>query len=162
MNSSEGFQTKIWGAPLWLCLHMISLNYTPDKHKGYKSFFESLQYVLPCKACRDNYSNILQNKLPLSDSVFKSRESMAFWVFKLHNQVQRDIYNRTQLEHDKPMYKDTYTDFYKAIGIYDNFRAKCTKNSHGCVVPVKGSRRRTKITIARFAKPRKGPAIIVN
>ena len=159
MNSENGFQTNVWGAPMWLCLHLISLNYKPEMKKGYKQFFNSLQYVLPCGACRRNYSYHINNTLPLTDNALKCRKSMSMWVFFLHNAVQRSIFIKTQDIHDKPKYEDTTTDFTKAMAFYESFRAKCCKTSHGCTVPLKGSRKRSKIHIVKFSKPRKANAI---
>ena len=159
-QSKDGFQTKVWGAPLWMVLHIISLNYTPEKKEGYKRFYTSLKYVLPCGACRENYKRILKTKLPLDDNVFKCRKSMAMWTFLLHNQVQKDIYDKTKNEFDKPMYKDTQKDFYKAMNFYESFRAKCIKTSYGCVSPLKGVKKCSKIQIVKYTGPRKGQVII--
>ena len=60
----NGFQTYVWGPPFWMFLHIVSLNYTPSKKAGYKRFLKSLQYILPCGACRVNYRRILKTKLP--------------------------------------------------------------------------------------------------
>ena len=155
MNNSNGFQTKVWGAPMWLNLHIMSLNYTPDKKQGYKQFLNSLKYTLPCGACRTNYTRILENVLPLDESVFKSRRSMSFWMFKLHNQVQQDIYNKTQNPYDIPKFTNSKDDFKTAMALYEPFRAKCVKNASGCVIPLKGSRKRTRIVITKYSKPRR-------
>lgn len=160
MNSSNGFQTNVWGAPMWLCLHIISLNYKPELKEGYKRFFNSLQHVLPCGACRENYSRIIRSHLPLNDKVFSCRGSMAMWVFLLHNKVQQDIYAKTQLAKDKPKYADTESDFKKAMMFYEGFRAQCSKDQYGCTVPLKGSRKRSKIDIVKFVKPRVRNAIV--
>ena len=162
MKSTNGFQTNVWGAPMWLCLHMISLNYNPKMKDGYKLFFASLADVLPCGSCRENYVKILKDKLPLKEHVFSCRESMAMWVFLLHNQVQKDIYVKTGLPHNKPKYNDTKTDFFKAMKFYESYRAKCSQNSHGCTTPLKGSRKRSKISIVKFSQPRKSDAISNN
>lgn len=160
MNSSSGFQTKVWGAPMWLCLHLISLNYTPEKKVGYKAFFKNLQHVLPCGACRCNYKNIIEHKVPMTDDVFVSREAFSMWVFLVHNQVQKDIHAKTESPHDVPKYNDTVLDYMKAMSFYEKYRAKCVKNSYGCVVPMKGSRRRSRIVISKYTKPRQGGAIV--
>ena len=154
-NSKEGFQTRVWGPPLWMFLHIISLNYTPNKKAAYKRFFISLKGILPCGACRTNYKRILQTVLPLDDYVFSCRESLAMWVFLLHNQVQKDIFNTTKYLHDMPVYKDTKADFFKAMEFYETFRAQCTKNSYGCVIPVKGTRKQSKIKIVKYVTPKK-------
>lgn len=161
MDSTNGFQTKVWGAPLWMCLHMMSLNYKPTsqmKH-GYRMFFEGLAYALPCGACRDNYKENIRNVLPLNEKVFRCRESMSMWVFLLHNQVQRDIFAKSGIRQDKPKYNDTMTDFKKAMAFYERFRALCVKNSYGCTTPLRGSRKRSRIRIVKYTKPRRTNAI---
>ena len=159
-DSKNGFQTKVWGSPLWLFLHIVSLNYTPEKKAAYKRFFKALQHVLPCGACRTNYKNILKEKLPMNDYIFSCRESMAMWVFLLHNQVQKDLYSKSKIESDAPRFKDTKKDFFKAMKFYEGFRAQCTKKSYGCVTPVKGTKKRTKIQIVKYNPARKNNVII--
>lgn len=138
LNSKNGFQTKCWGPPMWFVLHLISLNYDPALKKGYVSFFKSLQYVLPCKACRINYANAIQSHstLKLTNVVFESRYNLALWLFRLHNYVTECNKNET------PMFKNTKTDFEKVVRSYSRFRASCqlpTKTSHGgCNKPTKG------------------------
>uniref|UniRef100_A0A6C0F6Q3 thiol oxidase n=1 Tax=viral metagenome TaxID=1070528 RepID=A0A6C0F6Q3_9ZZZZ len=160
MYSGNGFQTNVWGAPMWLCLHIISLNFKPELRDGYKQFFNSLQFVLPCGACRENYANIIKNILPLNDKVYKSRKSLAKWLFLVHNQVQKDIYIKSKKENDKPKYSDSNEDFKKAMEFYEGFRAKCIKDQYGCIKPLKGFRKRTKIDIVKFVKPRIRNAIV--
>lgn len=159
-DSKNGFQTKVWGSPLWLFLHIISLNYTPDKKAGYKRFFKALQFVLPCGACRTNYKKILKEKLPLEDYVFSCRESMAMWVFLLHNHVQKDIFTKSKIQSDAPAFKDTKKDFFTAMQFYESFRAQCHKKAYGCVTPVKGSKKRTKIQIVKYNPARKNTVIL--
>ena len=52
-------EPKIWGEHAWIFLHTITLNFPEnptfeDKH-NYKTFFESLKYILPCPTCREHY-----------------------------------------------------------------------------------------------------------
>lgn len=154
-DNINGMQTNVWGPPAWLFLHCIAANYTPDKLQGYLMFFESLKYVLPCGACRKNYTRILKEVYPLKKSVFKNRKTFCTWLFMLHNQVQRDIYAKTLNVRDKPKYKDTRKDFLVTVRFYEQFRAKCTKDSYGCTIPLKGSRKRSKIKILPFLKRKK-------
>lgn len=152
MNSKNGFQTKVWGPAAWLFLHCITLNYDPQRNrKETKLFFESLAYVLPCGACRENYKHTIHNsrQLKINDTVFASRESLAFWLFKLHNYVTRCQTGSVSL------YNDTKRDFYRMVHFYERLRAKCiihsdpTKHKGGCVLPVKkgGIRLRSVIRI---------------
>lgn len=160
MKSDNGFQTNVWGAPMWLCLHLISLNYKPEMKEGYKAFFESLAHVLPCGSCRNNYKSILESRLPLNETALQCRKSMAMWVFLLHNTVQQDIFAKTGESSQKPKFKNTMKDFKRAMQFYEGFRAQCVKNQHGCVTPLKGSRKRTKIDIVKFSKPRVRDAVV--
>lgn len=157
MNNTNGFQTKVWGPPAWFFLHMISLNYKPEKAKEYKRFFTALRHVLPCGACRENYSKNLKS-MPIDDKVLSSRNEFAYWLFLVHNKVARDIYEKTKSPCNAPDFKDTKSDFKKVVNFYEKFRAQCTKNAYGCVVPIKGTRKMCKINIVPF-KGRKNHAI---
>jgi hypothetical protein len=85
---------------------------------------------------------------------------MAMWVFLLHNQVQNDIYKKTLSHQDKPKFQNNISDFYTAMKFYELFRAQCVKDSYGCVKPLNGSKKRVKIQIVKYSKPRKTSAII--
>lgn len=152
-GSRNGFQTKVWGPCAWFFLHMVTLNFSRDRKKGYMCFFKSLSDVLPCGSCRTNYKKIISAsnpnpKLRLTREVFNSRTSAARWLFRVHVQVQSDIYEKTNNPKDKPKYRDTKQDFTRAMLEYEKYRASCGKNSHGCVTPKKGYvRQRSVITV---------------
>jgi len=83
----KGFSPKIWGPSAWKFIHTVALSYpdnpTPFDKENYKSFFLSLQNVVPCGKCRDHYSkNIkdinINNYLDNSSSLF-------LWTNKIHN-----------------------------------------------------------------------------
>lgn len=175
MNNSNGFQTKVWGPAAWLFLHCITLNYNPKRDKKqYKLFFEMLAYVLPCKACRDNYKDTIQGNetsrnrqdLRLTSNVFKSRRTLSVWLFKLHIYV-----TKCQLKLKQGPYENTSTDFNKMVAFYEQFRAKCTKppsseggeHSGGCTLPAHkgGLRMRSVIHIKPFTKKTLSRSIIV-
>lgn len=166
MNSNNGFQTNVWGPMSWVFLHMITLNYSPDRKKDTMRFFKSLKGVLPCAACRKNYQEIIQRQDPkyrLSADKFESRKSLSYWLFIVHNEVQRGIYSRSKNISDKPIYTDSKADFKKAMKKYEPMRAMCYKNSYGCIVPKTGARKRTEIHIVprnKCPKKRKDPLMI--
>lgn len=60
-NSKDGMMTAIWGPPMWHFLHTMSFNYpivpSPDDMKNYREFVYSLQNVLPCRYCRENFKD---------------------------------------------------------------------------------------------------------
>ena len=162
LNNANGFQTNVWGPVAWLFLHCVSLNYSQDRKRDYKRFFRSLAGVLPCGSCRTNYlSTITRHKnLRLNDDVFKSRETMAYWLFRLHNYVRRCQTNK------KPFYNNTKTDFKKMVAHYERFRAKCPKekklranqihSKHGCTTPLQGGiRLRSVVTVIPLKRCRR-------
>jgi len=95
-NNAEGLLTTIWGPSTWESLHCITFNYphnpTPDDKQHYKSYFTSLQYVLPCCLCRDHYSHfIITEGTALTDDVMKNRETLTYWLYTLHNAVDKRL-----------------------------------------------------------------------
>lgn len=154
----NGFQTKVWGPVAWMFLHIVAQNYDPKKagmKAGYFAFFTNIGNVLPCGACRDNFKRITKSgPLKLDHRIFASRRKLCYWLFRLHNRVQMDIYEKTGKASDKPMYKDTVADFSKVYNFYEKFRAKChiDKTSYGCTVPYVGVKKRVKVLICPLNK----------
>ena len=138
LEDSNGFQTHVWGPIAWFFLHTIAMNYDPGRHKeGYIQFFKSLQYVLPCKTCRDNYTDTIKTHktLTLNKEVFKSRKALSVWVYRLHNYV-RECQNKKKL-----IFQNNEADFHKHVVRYHRYRAQCLthKQSHtGCTKPIRG------------------------
>ena len=84
---------SIWGSSTWKFLHSIALTY-PDrpsaKHKAaMRSLIRSLQYILPCEACRLNVSQELY-KNPL-DPHLCNRQRLNVWLTELHNSVNERL-----------------------------------------------------------------------
>lgn len=83
--------TLFWGPSAWQLIHSIGLVY-PKKpseieQKLFFDFFDSLQYILPCKHCRKSYS-IYYKDIDLSGG------KLFEWTWKLHNKVNDKL--RTQ------------------------------------------------------------------
>ena len=136
-----GFSGKIWGPSAWFFLHITTLAYNPSKKKHYKQFFHSLQHVLPCKKCRNNYSSIIKNgPLKLKDSVFRNKYTLSTWFFKVHDKVQEDIYKSTMSRFNKPTLKPV--TFWSSF--YNKFKAKC--NKYGCF----SKKFMTTITVSKY------------
>jgi hypothetical protein len=116
LKSGNGFLTGVWGPSLWMTLHTISMNYpcnpTPLQKKQYKTFFDSLQHVLPCGKCRDNLvSNLRTTKY--SSKVFENRETLSKWVYQLHACV------------NEMLGKSTPISYREMRHTFENFRARC-------------------------------------
>lgn len=143
-NSNDGMLTYVWGPPLWHSLHTISFNYpvnpTREQKQQYYAFFTSLQWVLPCKYCRDNFKKNLET-LPLDSYALSSRHTFSKWLYDMHNLVNKNL--------GKPI---TLT-FDQVRNRYENFRARCieenkpTKIEKGCTNPLYGKKARCILNI---------------
>ena len=116
-NSGDGMLTSVWGPPLWHYLHTMSFNYPvkpsrADK-KHYKNFILSLQYVLPCRYCRENLTKNLK-ALPLTKKDMRNRTAFSKWVFKLHELINTMLGKKSGLR---------YCDVRER---YEHFRSRCT------------------------------------
>jgi len=99
---------NVWGPKFWFSLHSVSMTYPfyPDEEdkRRYKSFYELLEFVLPCALCRENYrKNLLSYPI---DKHLKDRKSLVYWVIDVHNMVN--------VENGKPTL--TYNE---ALDIYE-------------------------------------------
>tara|TARA_B100001287_G_C22678536_1_gene529034 strand:+ start:2164 stop:2571 length:408 start_codon:yes stop_codon:yes gene_type:complete len=109
----NSIKPKIWGPHGWKFLHYVSLGYPnkpTDKDKiYYKNFYYSLQNVLPCEKCAQNYKkNIIEYPI---DNHLQNRDSLVKWVIDIHNKVNYEL-GKPQL------------DYEEAISLYLNEESK--------------------------------------
>jgi hypothetical protein len=129
-NKNNGLITKIWGEHAWEFFHCVAFGYpiepTQEQKEQYKIFFTNIQYVLPCRYCRESYGNFIttEDELLLTDKDLENRDSLTRWTFRLHNRVNK------KLGID---YKLTYDDFVEK---YESYRAKCVPGEKGCNMPL--------------------------
>lgn len=88
----KNINPAIWGSSGWVFLHSIAESY-PDYPTDYdkqtfKSFFESLKAILPCRKCQINYKNHLNN-IPLTNEVLSSNKNLNIWLSNVHNEVNK-------------------------------------------------------------------------
>lgn len=86
--------TKKWGATMWDAMHFVSLGYPevrPSKEvqEAAYHYMASLPFLLPCLLCRVHLSETYQRDMPLTPSVFESRESFGSYIVKLRDLVKR-------------------------------------------------------------------------
>jgi hypothetical protein len=78
-----------WGPPAWVFLHCVSLTYPKNPSREdklhYRTFFESLVHVLPCKLCRKEYLDWIRAH-PIQPHL-SSRKKLSLWLIQLHNNV---------------------------------------------------------------------------
>lgn len=85
---------NVWGKCGWLFLHSVSLDY-PDNPSNedklrYKTFFESLQYILPCEKCKVHMKQNME-KYKLTDKILSDKTSVIKWVIDIHNEVNKSL-----------------------------------------------------------------------
>ena len=121
-TSGDGMLTTSWGPAAWHFLHTISFNYPVEPSemdkKHYKHFLLSLQYVLPCKYCRENLKKNFQ-LLPITPEVLESRASFSKYIFRLHNLINNML--------KKKKNNLTFSDIRER---YEHFRSRCTKSNN--------------------------------
>lgn len=149
--ANDGMVTRIWGPPLWHYLHTMSFNYpehpTSQEKKHYKDFIIHLQYVLPCKYCRQNLTNNFK-RYPLKPCDMKNRESFSRYIYNLHELVNKMLNKHSNL---------SYSDVRER---YEHFRARCSdeepklfkfskekEKENGCTVPLYGTKSKCVINI---------------
>lgn len=105
---------KVWGPHGWVFLHSITLGYptcpTDKEKESFKTFFESIQNILPCDKCRINYKNHLK-KLPLTNKVLCSRKNLFRWLVDVHNSVNR-MHGKPEMDYDAVIKK--YNSIYSS------------------------------------------------
>lgn len=158
-NSNMGMLTSVWGPSMWHTLHTISFNYpvkpTKQQQRQYCDYFLSLENVLPCGYCRKNYGKNLK-ETKFCKSIFKNRNSLSRWVYKLHNHINQML--------GKPKYL-TYTAIRDR---YENFRAHCrvnekpvkSKKEKGCIEPLHGVK--SKCVLKIVPKDKKCPTFFMD
>ena len=118
-SAGDGMLTAVWGPGMWHFLHTMSFNYpvnpTPDDKKHYKDFMLSMQYVLPCKYCRQNIANTFKEH-PISDDNMKNRDNFSRYVYNLHETINKRLKKKSNL---------TYCDVRER---YEHFRARCVQD----------------------------------
>jgi len=115
--SGDGMLTPVWGPSLWHSLHTMSFNYpvkpTDEDKKHYRDFVIHLQYVLPCRFCRENLTKNFK-LFPVTDKVMKNRDSFSRYIYELHEMVNKMLGKNSGL---------TYCDVRER---YEHFRARCS------------------------------------
>jgi len=86
----------------------------------YKTFFESLEFVLPCEWCKMHYKDNLA-LLPITPYL-DGRRNLAMWVYKFHNLVNDET---SVPESERPTFEEVYK-------MYDRYRVPCDEDSKTC------------------------------
>jgi hypothetical protein len=125
-NEDNGLYTKIWGPPAWKSFHYFTFGYpnnpTIEDKINYKTYFEHLKFVMPCKFCRESYGEFIKtDPTILSIDTLISRNTLKRWGYDLHNRVNEKL---------GITYNESYEDF---LNFYDSSRVKCLPNIENCI-----------------------------
>lgn len=159
-NSGDGMLTAVWGPPMWHSLHTISFNYpvkpSKEQKEDYYNYFKTLEKVLPCRYCRENYAKNLK-ELKFGKSHFKNRDTLSKFVYKLHEKVNKNLGKKSGL---------TYSQVRDR---YEHFRARCladekekkvkTKKEKGCTNPLYGVKSKCVMNIVPKSSKKKSLTI---
>jgi hypothetical protein len=87
-----------WGPIFWEVMYLSSAGYsikpTINEKIGFKMFYDSLRYVLPCVKCRVEYDNYLKNN-PLNENDMSTRDNLFKWVYNVHKSVSTRLEKKT-------------------------------------------------------------------
>lgn len=132
-NANNGLITKIWGPGFWSAFHSTAFGYpiepTEENKRDFLNFYQTIAKILPCKYCRDSYSQFIKEpELLLNLDVMKNRETLTYWTYKMHNRV------------NKKLGVDYGLSFENVKERFECYRAKCSSNANkkykGCVIPL--------------------------
>ena len=153
-ESNNGMLTSIWGPSMWHFLHTISFNYpvkpTKEDRINYYNYLMSLQKILPCSFCRENFkSNLKSSKFSKSYSL-KNRTTFSKSIYNLHEEVNKMLGKTSDLT-------------YKQVkNRYEHFRSRCLNDKKavkklvkknkkakedGCIDPLYGKKSKCVLNI---------------
>lgn len=129
----KGVKSKTFG-PIWTSMFLTAMCYpekiTPEckdhiaKMKHYKSYYNSFQYIVPCKFCREFTKDVLMKDYPLD---FSGRIPLMKSLY-----IWKDRVNRKLLDKKCP-FTSPSPPFEIILKRYEKLRAKCDKKVGKCV-----------------------------
>jgi hypothetical protein len=118
-NSADGMLTYVWGPSLWHFLHTMSFNYpikpTNLDKKNYFNYIKSLEHILPCRYCRENFKKNMK-KTNFSMKKMKDRTTFSKYIFDLHNHINNMLHKKSSISYEQVRNR------------YENFRSRCSTN----------------------------------
>ena len=101
---------NVWGPGLWLTLHSITYAYPENPASTdvnqHRTFMTSLQHVLPCQGCREEYTKYISESPPN----LSTKDNFIQWMVDFHNHINKRLHKRTltRAQADK-LYDNIYT-----------------------------------------------------
>lgn len=86
---------EIWGPSMWHTIEAISCTLHPNNKKSIRDFFCNLCDIIPCKTCREHYTNYFQSH-PI-DAYMENSLMLLKWIYNLRKEVkmrqEKDIHS---------------------------------------------------------------------
>jgi len=101
MDINNNIKPYFWGPKVWYTIFSFVAVYPDNPNNDIinatKQFFTSIEYLLPCKSCRNSYKkNISDNDTNINNiNNFTSRNNLIEFVFNLRNKVN----SKTEIEY---------------------------------------------------------------
>lgn len=96
------FAPYLWGKHGWIFFSHVALSFpknpTQEEKQAYKTFFTSIEHILPCEKCSVNYKKHIA-ELPIDDYL-KNKDTLFSWVIKMQNKVNK-VLNKPLLDEEK-------------------------------------------------------------
>jgi hypothetical protein len=150
IKQMPSLQTNVWGPPQWLIAHLLPLTYpeNPDKETRAKfaKRFLSIFETLPCSICINNVpKNVAKlgvgtpKQLPsvkelAATPYFESSETLFYFTFRLHNEVNLMLGKVVVPDSDYGRVKRQYELAYAKSSACDQKDVK----ERGCTIPEDG------------------------
>jgi len=86
LNAPFNVDPAVWGPHMWATIHTLALKADADNEiEAYNEFLNSLLFLLPCDACRQDYTKFVgSNGNPVVGTAFH-------WSLRLHNYVNEKL-----------------------------------------------------------------------
>ena len=127
---TQGVKSKKFGA-IWKTMFLTAMCF-PEKTtakdatliKHYKSFYDSFQYTIPCKFCREFTSSVLMKEHPLS---FEGRIPLMYSLYIWKDRVNKKLIAQ-KCDFTKPS-----PPFNVILKRYNGLRANCNSKKGKCI-----------------------------
>ena len=87
---------RFWGPHVWKTIHAFAVGFpdepTKEEVNALVNFFDGLRYLIPCKSCRDHYTQNYQNLPPMP---VYSKKDLIRWTYDLHTSVNNMLNKQT-------------------------------------------------------------------
>ena len=110
--------TRFWGPSGWRLLHLISFAAPKLNKQHFRTFFETLPYVLPCKFCRASLTEYYA-----SDPIPTDPKDAPEWLYRIHNRVNGKLREQKLITSKDPTWHNVKQRYEKWM------RQSCTQQT---------------------------------